>query len=78
MFWEVKGGASLNYLEHNHQQTGVFASTGVGVKLATGRKFSSHLILAYTFLQRRKVVGTEMTHEFKDLHFATLRLGIVF
>lgn len=78
VFWELKGGVSLNYLEHNHQQYGAYAFTGVGMKLATGRRFTSHLILGYTLLQRRKVVGPEMTHDFTDLHFATVKLGITF
>ena len=78
VFWEVKGGMSLNYLEHNHHQTGIFGSTGVGMRLASGRSFSSYLVLAYTFLQRRKIIGPEMTHDFTDLHCASVRLGIVF
>lgn len=78
LFWEVRGGTSLNYLEHNHQQTGGFASTGVGINLASGRSFSSHLVIGYSWVQRKRIVGTEMTHNFTDLHFAMVKLGIVF
>lgn len=78
VFWELKGGASLNYLEHNHRQTGAYGSTGVGIRLASGKSFSSHLVLAYTFLQRRRIVGAEMTHNFTDLHFASVRIGVTF
>ncbi len=77
LFWELKAGASLNYLEHNHQQTGAYGSTGLGIRLASGRKFSSHLVIGYSYIQRRRIVG-ELTHDFKDLHFASVRLGIVF
>lgn len=78
LFWELKGGASLNYLEHNHRQTGAYGSTGVGIRLASGKNFSSHLVLAYTFLQRRRIVGVEMTHDFTDLHLASVRIGVTF
>lgn len=77
-FWELKGGASLNYLEHNHQQTGIYGSTGVGFRLAGNSKFSSHMFMGYTYIQRRKVVGAEMTHDFTDLHFATVKIGVTF
>ena len=78
VFWELKGGLSLNYLEHSHRQEGIYGSTGVGVKLASTSKFSSHLILAYSYLQRKRIVGAEMTHDFTDLHYATVKLGVVF
>lgn len=78
VFWELKGGASLNYLEHNHQQTGIYGSTGIGIRLASSRNFSSHMTLGYTYIQRRKIVGTEMTHNFTDLHFATVKIGVTF
>ncbi len=78
VFWELKGGASLNYLEHDHQQTGIYGSTGVGIRLASSAKFSSHMTLSYSYIQRRKIVGTEMTHNFTDLHFATVKIGVTF
>ncbi len=77
VFWDVKGGVALNYLEHNHQQTGAYVSTGIGFYLARSDKFSSHLIVGYTFKERRPVYG-ELTHEFKDLHYAGVRIGVVF
>lgn len=77
VFWDVKGGVALNYLEHNHQQTGAYVSTGIGFYLARSDKFSSHLIIGYTFKERRPVYG-ELTHEFKDLHYAGVRIGVVF
>ncbi|MCM1067846.1 MAG: hypothetical protein NC418_09775 [Muribaculaceae bacterium] len=78
VFWELKGGVSLNYLEHNHQQTGIYGSTGIGFRLAGNAKFSSHMFMGYSFIQRRKVVGEEMTHDFTDLHFATVKIGVTF
>mgnify|MGYP007103219125 CR=1 FL=1 len=77
-FADIKVGASLNYLEHNHQQTGVYTFAGAGFNLARSSKFSSHLIIGYTFRQRRTVVGEEMTHHFRDLHYATVKIGVSF
>ncbi|MDE6464565.1 MAG: hypothetical protein K2L16_08050 [Muribaculaceae bacterium] len=77
-FWDLRLGASLNYLEHNHQQTGFFGFTGVGFNLARSAKFSSHLMLGYTFRQRSRVEGPEMTHPFHDLHYASVKIGVSF
>lgn len=78
LFWWLRGGTSLNYLEHNHQQTGAYGATGVGINLARGKSFCSHLFLGYTYRNRRPITGTEMTHDFKDLHYATFKIGITF
>lgn len=77
MFWDLKAGVSLNYLEHNHQQTGAYASTGIGFYLARSAKFSSHLIIGYTYKERRPIIG-ELTHNFHDLHYAGVRIGVAF
>lgn len=77
-FMDIKVGASLNYLEHNHQQTGIYTFAGAGFNLARSRSFSSHLIVGYTFRQRRTVVGEEMTHDFRNLHCATVKIGVCF
>lgn len=77
-FMDLKLGASLNYLEHNHQQTGLYGYAGVGFNLAQNTKYCSHISVGYTYLQRRRVVGPEMTHYFKSLNFATVKLGVTF
>lgn len=77
-FMDVKVGACLNYLEHNHQQTGVYTFGGVGFNLARSSKFSSHLIIGYTFRQRRTVYGEEVIHRFGNLHYATVKIGVCF
>ena len=78
LFWDIRGGMAYNYLEHNHEQLGVYANTGLGIHLARSAKFASYLSLSYTFRQRKKIVGTEMTHDFRNLHFVTARLGVTF
>lgn len=77
-FMDIKLGASLNYLEHNHNQTGIYGFAGAGFNLARSSKFSSHLIVGYTFRQRRTVVGEEMTHHFRNLQYATVKIGVSF
>lgn len=76
-FWPVRVGVALNYLEHNHQQTGLYASTGLGINLARGKSYCSYMTIGYTYRQRSKVIG-ELTHNFKDLHYATVKIGISF
>lgn len=78
LFWSLKAGASLNYLEHNHSQVGAYGSTGIGFNLARSSKFTSFIILAYTYRQRRRIYGPEMTHNFRDLSFASVRIGVTF
>jgi len=78
LFWDIKLGASLNYLEYNHHQTGIYASTGLGINLACSSKFSTHLIIGYTYRERKTVVGDEMTHHFKSLNYASVKIGVLF
>lgn len=77
-FWQLRLGGAYNMLEHNHQQMGIYGNTGIGVNLARGKKFCSHLILCYTYRQRKQVIGPEMTHNFTDLHFASVKIGVTF
>ncbi len=77
LFWPIRVGVSLNYLENNHQQTGVYGTTGLGINLARGRSYCSYMMIGYTFRQRRPIVG-EITHDFKNLHYATVKIGISF
>lgn len=78
LFWELRAGASLNYLDHNMQQTGVFGSTGMGIRLAETSKFTSHMVIGYCYYSRRNIAEGETTHVFKDLHFASVKIGVVF
>lgn len=80
LFWPVRLGASLNYLEHNHEQTGFYGSTGIGINLARGKKYCSYMIVGYTFRERRYIESEDgsMSHDFKNLHYATVKIGITF
>ena len=77
-FMDVRIGASLNYLEHNHQQTGLSGFAGVGFNLARGRRFSSHILVGYTYRERRHISSPEMEHDFGSLSCATVKIGVVF
>lgn len=79
LFWPVRMGASLNYLERNHEQTGFYGSTGIGINLARGKNYCSYMIIGYTFRERRHIRSEEgMSHDLKNLHYATVKIGISF
>lgn len=77
-FMDARGGVSVNLLEYDHKQTGGYASLGVGFQLASSHKFSSHLILAYSFYSRKDFNHGEERVKVDDLHMATMRIGITF
>lgn len=77
-FWDIKAGISLNYLPDNVSHTGAFLSTGLGIHLARSSKFSSHLILGYSFRERKNAIDATTEHPYPDLHFATVKIGIQF
>lgn len=77
-FFDARAGASVNLLEHDHKQTGAYASCGIGFQLASGSRFSSHLILSYTFTGRNNYHHGEEYIKVDNLHMATMRIGISF
>lgn len=79
LFMDARSGVAVSYIDRSDlSQTGVYCSLGLGIKLASSDKFQSHLIIAYTYVDRRDyLVGEEMVPT-SDLHMATLRLGISF
>lgn len=77
-FFDLRGGVSVNLLEYDHRQTGAYVSPGLGFKLASGRTFSSHLILAYTFTGRKNYMHGDDCIKAGNLHMATMRIGITF
>lgn len=77
-FMELRTGASVNYLPGNESQTGLYLSGGLGVHLATGRTFSSHLVLSYSFFDRGYITHEGTNFSMPDLHYAGIRIGISF
>lgn len=78
VFWNLRLGTSVNYLENNIQQTALYGFTGVGFNLARSTKFSSHLIVGYTFRERRNLVFDDHKELLPDLHCATVKISVLF
>lgn len=77
-FGDIRGGLAINFLEGDHTQADAYVSAGIGMNLASGRKYSSHLIIGYTLIGRGDYYnGLENIH-LGDLHMVTARLGITF
>lgn len=78
-FLDMRGGLSVNYMEHNKRQTGGYFSAGVGINLAKGSTFSSYIIAGYSFYERKDYLDRDDNLvEVPSLHLATVRLGICF
>ena len=78
-FLDARGGVVINEIDENHRTAGAYASGGVGIKLAQSSTFSSHIILAYTFMQRGNInVGSSFEEHLPSIHCATLRFGVNF
>jgi len=63
-FLDLRLGVSFNSILDYSAQTDFFGSIGLGVTLAKGKKFASHIILSYTFMPLRTYkiqAGTQPT-----------------
>jgi len=78
IFLDLRGGMAINYFVDDKQETGVYASGGFGVTLAAGKTFSSHIILAYTYLSQDKCYNGDYLRECPGISMVTLRLGVAF
>lgn len=77
VFMDLRGGVALNYM-YDHKYNGLYLSPGIGVTLAKGKSFSSHLTLAYTFVGLDKCYNGLQARKCTGVSYATLRLGIAF
>ena len=73
-FLDLRAGVSFNSIMDNKSQTDFYGTLGVGFNLATGRKFSSHLIVSYNYMPLRHAE----TFDTPDLHYAAIRIGCSF
>lgn len=73
-FLDLRAGVSFNSIMDNKSQTDLYGTLGVGFNLATGRKFSSHLIVSYNYMPLRHVE----TFDTPYLHYAAIRIGCSF
>lgn len=76
-FLDLRGGLALNYL-YGEQNTGAYVSTGLGITLAKGKSYATHIIMAYTFYGQDKCIKGEYIRKCPGISAATLRLGISF
>lgn len=77
VFLDVRGGVALNYL-NDKEQSGGYASVGVGFNLAGGKKFQSYIMAGYTFVGRKDINDETGFQPFDNLHYAGIRLGVRF
>jgi hypothetical protein len=78
LFLDLRGGAVLNYPSVFSQSTNGYASGGIGVTLATGKTFSSHLIVAYSYFGQDQCSNGIYVRHCPGYSYATLRLGLQF
>lgn len=78
LFMDLRGGIALNYFDNNPQTSNPYASGGIGVTLAAGKSFSSHIILAYTYLGRDHCSVGDRIRNCPGMSYATMRLGVQF
>ncbi|MBP3536542.1 MAG: hypothetical protein J6J93_03270 [Muribaculaceae bacterium] len=77
-FLDIRGGVAYNLLSNEKEQFGTFAFVGAGINLARSAKFTSFIMLGYTYRERRNINEGEIVFNTKDMHYATCRLGITF
>lgn len=78
-FFELRGGIAFNKIEDYPSQNTPFGSVGIGVTLAKGRSFSSHIILSYNYTKLNDFTSTEGEfYRLHDLQAACIRIGINF
>lgn len=78
-FMDLRGGIAVNSLPRSDRhQTGGYGSVGLGIRLAASRKFQSHLIIGYSYYGRKPYEHETELINLKDLHMATIRLGVSF
>lgn len=82
VFMELRTGISYNEI-YKDTQWGFYGNLGIGFKLATSRSFAAHIILSYNLVKRHTVTTIDednfvVINRYKDIHLASLRLGVTF
>lgn len=79
-FGEARVGVAFSNIGNHPRQTSPYGSVGVGVTLARGKTFSSHIILSYSYTKLDDVPVAESGSVIRvhDLQYASLRIGIAF
>lgn len=87
-FMDLRLGAVFNNFYEFKNQTDLYSSIGLGITLAAGRRFSSHLVIGYTFMPVRNLEPKDAApadaevliapRPVPDLHLASIRIGCSF
>ena len=77
-FFELKAGVSFNDLYSYNKQTGLYIEPAIGIRLASGRSWSSHFTLGYTFITRKDFAYEDGIYKCPDLSMASIGIGISF
>lgn len=77
-FLDLRGGVSFNSLGKDNDQTGAFASCGIGFNLYCNTKFKSHIILAYSFFKLDNYTKNDLLIDADNLNAMSVRIGISF
>lgn len=81
LFFDIKGGVSVNSLPENISRTGGYIFTGIGCNLAKSKNFSSYLLLGYSFVNKGNLVipaDSSLPMHTDDISYATVSLGVTF
>lgn len=78
LFMDLRGGVSVNCIGDTKTQSGLYLSGGLGINLATGKTFSSHLIVSYGYFERKTVEYKSNFYPLGDLHTVSMRIGVSF
>lgn len=78
VFLEAKAGVSFITLYNLEPRHPLYGAVGVGFTLASGRNFSSHITLGYSFTPIRDLTAPGREQPMKDMHEAVIRLGVAF
>lgn len=73
-FADAKVGLSINELNSDTHNTGLYASAGIGFNLLQNRRFKLHAIVGYNYTQ---IIPFEIYTQ-QAMHGASIRIGITF
>lgn len=78
LFVDLRGGTALTYYNDEEQKAQPYGSAGLGVTLAAGRKYASHLIVSYAYVGRDRCFVGERERNCPGMSYVTMRLGVTF
>lgn len=77
-FLEGRVGYSVNTLEDDCSQNGIYFSAGVGFNLYQSRGVSSHIVLSYTYSELTPEEASGYTRYEKNFNAMSVRIGVSF